>query len=616
MALTSSPLTNGDTWIGEANPTQNHGGATKLFMSSQSGAESDVLLSFPVHLPRSATVLSAELRMTVRGTQWNATATVSVKRITQNWREWKVHWNSRPTTAGTAATKSVTGSRADGAVIAVDVTNIIQSVVNGADYFGLYVGVTGNNQRAIYSGEAANPATQPILVIEYAVATTPPDQLSPGGGRLISVSAPILTWRAGEQTQSYVEIYSDDTLTTLKWSSGWVVSVVQAMQSGYSLANNETVAWRVRVRNDAGIPTDWSEVEEFTRSGKATLTLTNPADTDPTPSTVEETTPPFIFTYTGTQKAVEWLLEVNLAIDPFYVGFSDDNPWRTLYHVGRDDSTDNSWTPPAGLITNEADLYRVTVRVWGDEDREDVAADRSYGEIQREFYYVRTGSVTAPSSLVVTSVGAKAHIVVQRSSAPDRFSLKVDNKIVDETIDPADVIVSGTTYAWDYYGHRPGHTSTYEVDAVVIQSGKRHHSGGNPTQNLTLAYAQSAILVPRLGWVVPVLAGGLTDAVIGTDIEIIDIPGRRDPVKVWTRIGGYEGTIEGILDTDSNYTSIQYRDLLERIQALPPNMELRVSYADQNYPVIIGQITFTALTHQRWNVQIPFFQVDEFTFHT
>jgi len=600
-------LCSSDSWVDQAAPSQSLGHTTKLSMSSNSGSQRRVFFAFPIAVAPGGIVLQAKLRMYVRDeASWAGSSTLTATRVTQSWKESRVNWNNQPSVIGTGATVIVANPN-DGDLVEIDVTSIIQSMANGGTFFGIRVQSSGNSNRSVFSSEANNPDVHPVLHIEWADQQDPPEDLAPDGGRAVSTDTPLLTWRSAQQSAYHYQIFGDETLTDLLYDSGWVISEISESVSGYSLADGEDVAWRVQTRDELGIETDYSDVASFVRDDLGVLTITSPAGPDP--GTVDESTPPFIHTFTGTQVSASWELQ------KFITSVSGNAPaWVTIWEIEKHDTTDTSVTPPNKIITSETTLYRLIVRVWDDVEREGITGAPAYAEEIREFMFARTAGVAAVSTITVVSQGAAALIHWTRGTTPDSFSLVIDGEVEVEPIDPADVLVSTNNFEMLYYGQRPNHTSTYEIRALD-STGK--HSTGNPTANFTQGMGPAFIFVPSLDYAVPILGGGVTDTAVGMDYEVVNIPGRRDPVKITSRVGGYEGTIEGYIQTDATWGSADtQRHKLEVAQGLADTEEVRVSYADHNFPVILEPITFTPEGGQKWHVVIPFIQIGSYSFTT
>lgn len=128
---------------------------------------------------------------------------------------------------------------------------------------------------------AADPSNAPTI-------TSPTDP--------VNVSRPTIEWTASDQ-QSY-QIIIEDSLNTVVWDTLEVVSTNRARTSGIELNNGGVYDIRVRVRNEAGLWTDYAEITVnvsytappdpelaiFSEQGSLRLDIVNPAPsgTEPT----------------------------------------------------------------------------------------------------------------------------------------------------------------------------------------------------------------------------------------------------------------------------------------------------------------------------------------------
>lgn len=384
---------------------------------------------------------------------------------------------------------------------------------------------------------------------------------------------------------------------------------VRAFRPGYDeTPDGATRHWRGRARDGAGEESDWSEVATFRRVAKGTLAITNPPA--PPNNTVEETTPPLTHAHTPAGAEIQESVE--------HVLFEDDGTGRFVqqHKEARRATADTSWVPPAGLIRRtEADRYRGRVRLWDDQDREDMPGDPAYIEAERIFTFAPSAVPTPPSSLVAATDHTKVHLDVVRVNQPDFFALVVDGVIVEDRIDPAEVSQGGGNYRITYWGARPGIEHTYEVQAVVDDAGVLKHSTANPEATVATDPVGIWIVVPDEEIELLIMGHDQQDMGIGETSTRTDLPFRRAPVTITSRVGGYEGTVSGVLVTHLGVAAATWRDRLLRIKGLVHTKQARLVFDDQNVPVEFGQ--FGVPPHPlggEYAVSIPFHQTREFTF--
>jgi hypothetical protein len=317
--------------------------------------------------------------------------------------------------------------------------------------------------------------------------------------------------------------------------------------------------WIVRARDEMGQTSPWADVQSFTRTTKGTGAMSSP----PNGGTVEETTPPIITTLTGrAQEAISYTLEQYVAAD---------TEWVEVWSQGRRaapaaSAAAYSFGVPSGKITAAAINYRLTAKLFDDQDRDATPGDPVYVQVQNTFTFVRSAT---PSPVTVLTAAAEANsgpgvlLTFNRAvgqAAPDFFALVVDSKRVMDRIDPADIIDGGSpiVFSFVYYGAEPYTSHTFEVEAVTFVSGVLKHSQSNATANYNPKPSGVWLLddndppyrpanPPRRVRLGPGASLSLGIAESGATYHVI---GRQDPVDIIDTVSGYEGTVSGRIHTD------------------------------------------------------------------
>lgn len=531
-----------DAWVGEAAPTTNRGPAVRLNLTGPGSSERQAFIWFPRRVPAGAKVLSAILRVRLRGA-WAGTNTVTATRVTQAWREGTINWNNRPsvTTTNQVAVSVVGG--ADKQVVEFDVTALMQTVANGAAFYGFRLALTQNVLRALRSSEDPDASLRPELELEWSEAPEAPDRLSPEGGDAVSISKPLLDWRftdklgTGDGTQqasSQVQISTSTDFTAPEYDSGKVANTESqwdlAATAYAGVADGATRYWRVRVWDGDDNESEWSATAEFHRDSPGTLVIDSPG------ATVPETTPPVSWTLTG---ATQERYRVTL----FRVESSGalTQLWTTMAT-----STDDAVTPASGHIVT-GPTYRVRVEVWDDVDR---VSDEHLTE-EQDFTYVRDGTPDSPTDLTASLVAGSNAVLLtwQRSSMPDYFALRVDDVEVSDRIEPSDVFVSGTTYSMEYWGSTPRVEHTYEVEAVV-QSGLGDpylHSAPNTVVSATTRPVGIWLVDTDDDLAVRIAGDAPAEASIPESGATHIVIGSKRPVRITDAVRGYAGALSGLV---------------------------------------------------------------------
>ena len=457
---------------------------------------------------------------------------------------------------------------------------MMADVSNGATYYGFKITVSSDADRRLYSSEAARNEVRPQLEVEWSKAPYAPTNLAPSDGRAVSEQKPMLNWKfkddIGDTTQAHsqVQISTSTDFSSPEYDSTKVSNTESqwdlASTAYAGLSDSDVRFWRVRVWDGAGLQSEWSDIEEFTRKTKGTLTITAPAASPN--NYVVETTPPLSWTFTGrTQERAEVYLSVEL-----------NNGTFLQFYRFPDVDTDTSVTVPSGLLVNGLN-YKVTIRVFDTIDRQAVPGDKDYVEASREFDYQRDGTPDAPGSLTAVADGPAVVLTWTRTVQPDFFCLVVDGKEVNDRIEPTDVFVSGTTYSYTYWEATPGTESTYEIEAVVTGSGKLKHSDGNPTVDVTTTPYAIYLVDIDDGTNVMIAGDESADLTIGESGETFNTIGSRAPIRITDNIRGYEGTISGeLLSEDDRDTFLELKGRLTTLHLI---------VGDLNIPVFLEEVS-------------------------
>lgn len=346
------------------------------------------------------------------------------------------------------------------------------------------------------------------------------------------------------------------TVTISVAATASATNVQAAIGAGFAGINdNQVIYWRVRVQDGAGLWSEWSDPVDFKRDGKGALTLVNPSSGTPI---VEETTPPFDWTFTGeTQSAYQLtIIETNT--------LGQVKQWTT----GKKTSTATSLTIPAGVIRSPDSTYSANLRVWDTKQRESIAGDPAYVEVVRAFTYVPTATVTATTSPTAVGQTPYPRVLVgwQRATDPDSFTILRNRQVIAANLLPSEVRVSGSTFSYLDKSAHPFTTLTYEVQAVV--NGKA--SASNPTAVTTLQH--QGMWLSNTDHSISVLITGRDDRAVtyGEDSEIVLPVGATEPALVTNSLRGLEGTLTGELHSNMlglSTTAQQWRDAFLRIKA-------------------------------------------------
>lgn len=286
--MTTKRVTNAlDSYVSQKAPASNFYFQNVLRVSAGAGTWQLAYLFFTRPFPLGVTITSAKLRLYQYGAH-TGTTRVDVQRVSSGWSQNKINWNNDPGVTGTVV--SVTkGSTAGGVLWEFDVTAHMQLIANGSPWYGWRVATNVANQLLFHSTQSPTVGARPHLEITWSDAPDKPDQLQPSGGRVVGKTKPMFLFNyndpSGEDGIQSVQVQIASTAALLAantpdvWDSGTVTSTAAALDSaGTGMwaagATAGTVYyWRVRVTDDSGQTSVWSDAESFSYQPKGTLTM-------------------------------------------------------------------------------------------------------------------------------------------------------------------------------------------------------------------------------------------------------------------------------------------------------------------------------------------------------
>lgn len=567
-----------DTSANNAAPSRNYGDARALRLKA---GERFAYVFFNRAAPRGSTITAATLRLYHRSDWGGGSRTISVRRISETWKASRLTWNNRPGVIGSTISTTDSGGD-DGTLIELDVRTIMQTVSNGSHWYGFRIETDDATARLLHSAQGDSPY-RPTLVVAWSDAPEAPTTLSPSGNRAVSLSKPVLrfdfTDELGDTSLAAVQVQIDPagSFTAPGFDSGWVDADVPELDlaaTAYGgLTGGSSTYWRVRVRDGAGLESPWSDVEQFRRVDQPTVTIDNPAASPN--DFVTEPTPPILWSVSGgTQKAWQVLL------------VDSADPTVTLADTGKRTSSETAWTAPGRVLVDEGVQYRVIVRVWDAVDREATPGAPRYASAWRDFD-VRPDVTTTPvSELAATPDAAKPTIELTwtRATAPDKFVVRRNGRVVDDDVQPEDAFVSGTSYAFTDDEGRPWHESTWKVQAVV--NGK-----ASTSVSVMQTPRQRGIWLIDKGRRLTVWIAGQDGGswALGEDATVFAPLGGRRIVRRIQSQRGYEGNLAGQLVDQFGTTAQAYEDDLLKMRDQPRRV-VTLALGDMSLRVLLGNI--------------------------
>jgi hypothetical protein len=441
-----------DAWVSDAAPAQNTANGASLRLQTPGPATKRAFLWLKSAPPKNSTISSCLLKLYQAG-DWSGVHTVTVKLVADRWVESTINWNNQPGVTGSSVAVSKTNSVA-GTEWVFDVTAMEQQIVDGAANWGYRFTISSPIERRFHSLQA--PDHRPVKVTEWSDEPDAPSGLVPSGGSAVSIAKPVLSYNFHDPNASDLsahQIQINDTgvgwtetagFTGADFDTGTLATDDPEYDTSTGAFAGISVGavlwWSVRVKNADGLWSDWSDPVTFTRITKPSVTLNNPA-VSPN-NFVSDTTPEFFWTTAG--QIARRVILFNVTNAP------NVDPNEPLFDTDKIHTTETSWTPPDGIIDDEAATYRIELRVHDDDTRTNTPGDTVYVEVARDFTFredTTPAPVTGLAAAQVASERPNVRLTWQRSTAPDAFSIWRGGRHI-ATLDPADAFTSGTSYAW------------------------------------------------------------------------------------------------------------------------------------------------------------------------
>lgn len=609
MSIIETIVASYDSFVNQSQPDANFGDVTYLRVRADTGENRRSYVYFPVDTRKmtDGVIVSATLRLYFKGT--NASSTITAKRVTAKWREGNITFTGEPNSTDTNAASTTAGG-ANGEALEIDVTDIVGDWVSGKAVYGFRIITGATTLRTFFSSEAAK-RLRPELEIEWVRPPEQPDELRPAGQRAITAAAPLLVWgkandkgpgfdsALGGQTPSAVQVQIDNAsdFATPIFDSGWVAQDQTEYDTALdgsppALTDNTTYWWRVRIRDDIGTESDWSDVAEFQRRTKGVLTIVAPG------ATVEETTPTISHTFTGrTQESVYYELRED-----------DEVVWQRK----RTATTDVDLELPPEHILSETATYTIIVQVWDTFSRDGTDGE-PFVEDSQDFTFVRSAGIDPVTDFVIVTADGHLLLTWSRAVTPDYFAIRQDGILLRDRIDPSEVALGGGDFELKLFNVRPRSTFTYEVEAVVVNAGVHEHSDTNPEVDAAFAPTGIWLTDPDTEMEVHIVGRGTVSSELGETGTTFFPLGRQDPVRLLDQVRGIEGDVSGDFVTVGDRTASNERFYFEQLKgdALATR---RLVFAHRNVPVVIGEseIISSADPEEHYSVSFSYWQVDEF----
>lgn len=521
-------------------------------------------------IPKGSVITSAIFRVCQKNA-WSGSNALALRRNETYFRATD-NWNQKP---NVVSTPTDTVSASDTAAghwweldVTADVTAWYQKTVK---YNWGWTLRTNSSTERILRGRKS-PFNQPHLVITYEPPAKVPTGLSPQGGA-VSIAKPVLTFNTSNNTTA-IQVQIDPAADGVSpdFDSGEVASTggeLDLAGTAYAgLADGATTYWRARAKSVAGWSA-WSAWVTFDREDIDPVTLTAPG------ATPADSTPPFAWTFGGTQTA--WQADI------LYAG-------KVIRSSGFRSGADNDWTATPLTGTYFGLLLTARVRVWDDVTRIATPGVPAYSEDTTTFTPAFTASVDPMDTLVATQSGVGPGIALSGTRAagiPDEVAVFHDGELVAR-LQGADVFTSGTAFAFTDWWARMGRSTVISVVAIV----DGEFADDSPEVTLT-PHAKGLWLVDPATGTALVLWGGEQGSTEAPDLaaehRTVDGTIVRRRLSNTPRAGSHSGAILDVLGEDAEDTLTAFATF----RGLDASTVYRLVRGRENLPVLAGNFLAT-----------------------
>lgn len=599
-----------DAYVTSRRPELNKSTQARLKVSAGGdGNTQQIFIFFSLPFPKGANVQDGHFRVTSAASV-GTSVTLTVARVTEKWNAGKVRWNKRPAVTSTHSVSVTKVSSADGTVWDFDIGDILDDVSSSGQWWGLRIVSTADAPVTLYSAQAGS-SNRPELEVTWGDEPEPPEDLSPAGGRAVSVNKPILSFtftdESGSTELNAVQIHYKATNTGFSsltgfsspaWDSGTIFTSDPQVDT-FPIAGAPTITagsvmwWTARVQDASGQWSEYADPESFTYQPLTSATLDNP----PVGGVVNDATPPVLWTMAN-QTAYKVLLA------------KASDPNTLVWNSGKISTTDDDTAiPPKKILYDGAD-YILDLYLWDNYNREKNGTNELFTHIQRTFQFQASGSVSVVTGLAVAqqTPWPWVNITFSRSTAPDEFNIFRDDVLIDSNVPASELSTGGTSYTYQDRLANPREAHTWSVQAVV------NKVSSNKVTSSALTTRLIAPFMMELDGTNPVffLNPGLDPQLL--TLQEVQQPVNSDPVLLTQFLGGYTGHLAGVFVDNivSGLSARQMRNTFKRWKKNPGDTYI-LYMVDEVLTIVPYNMTYKPRAVSGgvlYDVEFDFFEVD------
>ena len=381
--------------------------------------------------------------------------TYTVAPVTARWSPGRITDANKPT-VNTAAqfTEAVASALPDGGLVTFSdpaLVSIIQAVADGTEWYGLRI-VTNSTStgQKFYATDSGEPAWE--LHVTLSDAPDQPSDLRPDNGA-VKDGEPTLAWAfvdlggdSTEQAHSQVQVDSpavgvDPDEVSPDYDSGWVANTepeydLSAVTYTPPGSPPQSTYWRVRVKDAAGVASEWSDWASFTVAALPTGVLDSPTGAFGDPS-------PRVLAHLSSGTLTAWTAKVT---GPD----RSDIRARSELQTGAVDWQVPLRNPDGRRVLTEQETGWLYLRMYDDVDRAIAVGQKAYVDMWVPLDLTENGSVTAPTGLSVQQIAPgdpRSEWTWHRTETADAWLIEVDG-VTLARLEPEDVAVDAGIYTW------------------------------------------------------------------------------------------------------------------------------------------------------------------------
>lgn len=611
MAETFTLMTGVDAWV---SPERNgRFGDTRLFVHSTANAY--IYFNRPL-LPSGSVVTSAKLRIYPVPTAVATVVPLTIHRLTEPFNPNSLTWGNLPAVGAQVGTQSRQWYPTGGPPFEISITSEVQAIVNGQDWYGWRLSSTGTNvEQAVWGGQSATPI---LLEVTYTMPPPAPTELWPTGNSTVLSSRPTLQWTltgglASTPMAFQVQVAADSGFTTSLYTSNEIAGnaslydLSAASPAFTALTNGQSRWWRVRVKNDQGVWSPYSDAAQFTYNAAPALAITSPGASTAVPI------PTITWTYGGSMAA--WQILVDLP------SINGEDRVGEIYDSGIQYGSTTTHNLPQGVIRYASpQQYRITLRVWASGAAIVSTTGRpTYQEVQATTAWVPSGA-PAPTQIQASQFLAPMPWWTVRweytsGTTPTWFLLQMwRNGVLSEYyLSPASVREGATNwYQYTLWSVRARADVTWRV-LTITNSGV-----SMPVPEITMGIRN---IMPVVAWATD--PGNRRFSLLNANIESnlteqsdVVQPVHGDPSLVNWSYGLMAGSVVGTISWDAPLDpgSFNAEDMFTDFLFMRKNPLCIIVWQDQAIVAYIYNCTYRSVGRADgktdWVVSFDFFQVD------